>query len=187
MMTTLRSATAAEHAQLEEAVAIQRRFRSPATYCELLEAFYGFVRPLEDELAVHDWARVGLNFDQRRKVSLLEKDLAIAGSAPEDLEQCDSLPDVSSIDRAFGALYVMEGSTLGGQHIAKLAGAAKIDPDALHYFRSYGLGVGEMWKSFGDALNRFAEKCGDAPEIINGAQETFSLLRSWFLRQLTHS
>jgi heme oxygenase len=186
-MSELRAATGGQHAELEKAVAIEDRFRSPEAYRELLEIFYGFVRPIESLLSAHDWAGVGLNFLERAKSSLLEKDLKVAGSAAVMVEKCESMPDVSTIDRAFGALYVMEGSTLGGQQISRMARQAKISPDALTYFRSYGERVGEMWKSFGEALNRFAESRGDASEIIHGAQDTFDALRAWFLCRLAVS
>lgn len=180
-MSRLREETARQHAQLEETVAIEQRLRSPAAYRELLESFYGFVKPFENVLAVHDWARAGIDFQVRRKASLLEKDLVAVGSAPELVEQCQWLPDASSFDRACGALYVMEGSTLGGQHISRMASQVHVDDEALHYFKSYGGRVGEMWKSLGEALNRFATAGGDESEIVEGARDTFEALRAWFL------
>jgi heme oxygenase (biliverdin-IX-beta and delta-forming) len=187
MMSRLREKTARQHIQLEDAVEIEQRFQSPAAYRELVEIFYGFVRPIEMSLAQHDWSQAGLDFTEREKAALLERDLLAVGSSPEAVDQCMILPDVSSIDRAFGALYVMEGSTLGGQHISRLATQRGIGLESLNYFKSYGFRVGEMWKSFGDALNRFAETRGDSEEIVSGAQDTFESLRGWFLSKLAVS
>jgi heme oxygenase len=124
---------------------------------------------------------LGIDFQERRKASLLEKDLVAVGTPPELVERCRWLPDASSLDRACGALYVMEGSTLGGQHISRMASQAHVDEKVLHYFKSYGARVGEMWKSLGEALNRFAEIGGDESEIVEGARDTFEALRAWFL------
>src|SRR5262245_19342734 len=108
MMSRLRAETADQHTQLEQAVEIEQRFRSPDAYRELLEIFYGFVQPIEQLLAEHEWSGTGLDFSERQKAALLEKDLAATGSSPAGIGQCTSLPDFSSLDRAFGALYVME-------------------------------------------------------------------------------
>lgn len=188
MISRLRAETAQQHTQLEEAVEIEQRLQSPEAYRELLGIFYGFVLPIERLLAAHDWAQAGLDFAEREKAALIERDFATLGSSPEAADRCEDLPDVSSIDRAFGAFYVMEGSTLGGQHICRIATQRNIGPESLNYFRSYGPPrVGVMWKSFGDALNRFAETRGNPGEIIKGAQDTFDSLRTWFLSKLAVS
>jgi len=186
-MSRLREGTASQHTQLEEAVAIGQQFQSRASYRVLLEKFHGFVKPIEELLARYDWHSVGLNFSERRKVALLEQDLAAVGSSPTSLEHCECLPHLPTMSHAFGALYVMEGSTLGGQHISRMANEANIGIDALNYFRSYGDRVGEMWREFGAALNRFAEDEGDDAEMMQGARETFDSFRNWFLRKTTIS
>jgi heme oxygenase len=60
--------------------------------------------------------------------------------------------------KAFGCLYVMEGSTLGGKIIynilKKQLGLS--DSAGASFFYGYGPATGEKWKTFGASLEAFA-------------------------------
>jgi heme oxygenase (biliverdin-IX-beta and delta-forming) len=149
IMSELRDATAREHQELEDEVAISESLKSEETYRSLLEEFYGFVAPLEARMAAFPWAEAGIDFEVRRKAHLLEADLIQLGGTPSAVPKCEALPVLENFAEACGALYVMEGSTLGGQHILRMARQANLPESAAKYFRSYGEKVGEMWKSLG--------------------------------------
>jgi heme oxygenase len=183
-MSALRAATSREHQELEDRVAVTEQLESSESYQRMLEAFYGFVKPFEAALAQWDWQRAGIDFSERRKAALLEQDLQTLGTNPAEVAECGELPEFSTLAEACGALYVMEGSTLGGQQITRLAEKAGVDDAATNYFRSYGPRVGEMWKSFGAAVNRFAENAGNEDAIIEGARRTFRALQAWFESRL---
>ena len=179
-MSELRAATTQEHRELEEEVGIAESLQSQEGYRSLLGAFYGFVAPLEARLAQFRWEVLNLRFDKRRKAGLLERDLLTLGIDPATLPQCDELPELGNLEEACGALYVMEGSTLGGQHISRVARQAGLTESAIHYFQSYGPRVAEMWKELGEALNAFAETGERSPQLVEGARKTFRAFQHWF-------
>lgn len=77
---------------------------------------------------------------------------------------------------ALGALYVMEGSTLGGKVIGKALRRLPNWPiSAPSYFDPYGSATGSMWSAFQDYLDSALE--ADADAVIVGAQRTFALLQ----------
>ncbi|MER3464226.1 MAG: hypothetical protein C4329_07220 [Chitinophagaceae bacterium] len=68
---------------------------------------------------------------QRRKADAILLDL----NDTVDLSLCTSLPQINSTAKTIGAMYVLEGSTLGGRGISKmLQRHAFINPDNLHFF-----------------------------------------------------
>jgi heme oxygenase (biliverdin-IX-beta and delta-forming) len=181
-MSVLRASTEEEHRELEDTVAISSHLTSVESYRRLLEAFYGFVAPIEAALARHDWEDLGVEFSERRKLPLIEADLRELGSDPDKVPHCEGLPEFADKAAACGAFYVMEGSTLGGQHISRMA--RNIPGSALRYFQSYGERVGEMWKAFGASVNEFAERCGNTSRMVEGARATFVALERWFQSRL---
>ena len=64
----------------------------------------------------------------------------------------------SLIAEGIGCLYVLEGSTLGGQFILRaLQERLGLSPDReARFFASYGKHVGSMWKSFGSFAEQYA-------------------------------
>lgn len=83
---------------------------------------------------------------------------------------------------ALGSLYVLEGSTLGGQvltrHFRESLGLAD---SSLHFFHSHGPLVGKRWKEFCAALETFGAQNGPAQEsVIAGAADSFTSVMRWF-------
>lgn len=179
-MSDLRASTAQEHQELEDEVGIAESLKSRDGYRSLLEAFYGFVAPLEARLAQFSWDKLNLDFDERRKAHLLERDLTELGVDAATLPRCEDLPALESFEQACGALYVMEGSTLGGQHILRMARQEGLPESATHYFQSYGPRVGEMWKQLGERLTAYAETDERSARMIDGARKTFRAFQHWF-------
>lgn len=84
-------------------------------YRLFLQKFYGFHVPLERAMAGFAWSDVGVNFDERRKVELLKKDLRALGMTDDEiasLPEAPILPSMATMEEAIGVMYVMEGSTL---------------------------------------------------------------------------
>ena len=114
-----------------------------------------------------------LNLENRRKLSLIEKDLEFLNL---EKSAVPILPEVKNEAEAFGILYVMEGSTLGGNMIAKQLSK---NPDfyevPFNYFRCYGDKTGSYWKNFkevmdGQITQEFEDDC------ISGAQKAYHFL-----------
>src|SRR5262245_27999590 len=118
ILTLLKTQTRPLHDGLEARVDIVRRLQSRGSYVNLLAAFYGYYEPLERALLrVAQLPTVIVDLAARRKVALLERDLAELDVDPAKLPQCDQLPALDSCGAAVGCLYVVEGATLGGQII----------------------------------------------------------------------
>lgn len=154
-----------------------------AAYRQLLVAFHGFYRPLEEQLAAPVTAIPDLQWDRRIKLPSLALDLqalGLTGAEIESLPMCQRLPAVQTLPRALGCLYVLEGSTLGGQVVQRLLSERLGAPvaDALSFFRSYGRDVGVRWRGFLGCLEGLQDDCG-AAEAERGALDTFGALETW--------
>lgn len=188
----LREHTQELHQRLERRLDLLK-IKDLNSYCHVIERFYGFVSPLES-LLVGTIAELGLYQDERLsfagrvKAQLLESDLAflsknidMANGNPEMAGQED-LPSLRSAASVLGCLYVIEGSTLGGQfltsHFEKALG---LKPEqGLSYFAGYRSQTGRMWKSY---LAFLEESIQDHPEwtdeVLASANETFKKMEQW--------
>jgi len=159
---------------------------SRAYYGRLLKRFYGFYTPLEGRIAPGaELAALGIDLEARSKAPLLRRDLLWLGSNPASISQlpiCRDLPLAAQVPQALGCMYVLEGSTLGGQLIARHVRAALdlTDESGCAFFTSYGAQLGPMWKAFGAALTGYSEAHPDAaPQIVESACATFTAFGRW--------
>jgi heme oxygenase len=152
-------------------------------YRLLVARFFGFYANWEPQvasiLADEDF------FGPRRKIHLLEQDLTVLGydaGAIEALPRCRDLPPLAGLPEAYGSLYVLEGSTLGGQVIARRLERSLGFADGRGYafFRSYGREVGAMWRAFGERLLALPSATGETS--VRSAQSTFARLHGWLCR-----
>jgi heme oxygenase len=134
-------------------VDIVARVGSRDAYRELLERFYGFYRPLEARLAP-------FGVQVTPKLPYLTADLAELGGDPRKLPLARRLPAVDSLPQALGVHYVLEGATLGGAVIAKLA-RRELGVSAA-FFGAYGTEVGSRWRAFGEYVERHGAESGAA-------------------------
>jgi heme oxygenase len=181
LLQRLRIETAFAHKRIEAAFDLEARTRSLRAYRELLGRLYGFYAAWEPraETAIDDRDF----FRSRRKVPLLQSDLAELGmgcSAIGQLPLCEPTIDIRTATEAWGSMYVVEGSTLGGiliaRHIERSLGLG--GHNGCRYFRCYGKDTGPMWTAFG---TRLLSRCGSADEdaVIGAACRTFEVLHSW--------
>ncbi|MGN7454595.1 biliverdin-producing heme oxygenase [Paenibacillus pasadenensis] len=186
IMERLRGQTAEEHERMEEnryARAIMEGTLDPAGYRRYLELFYGFIQPAEERIYPDaELESLGLEAAVRQKAPLLESDLEKLGLSREELgaiPRCAELPDLSDPARKLGYLYVLEGSTLGGQIISrKLAASLGLDEErGLAYFRAYGDDTRSRWLEMRSIIEQGA--AGREEETIAAAKETFALLERW--------
>lgn len=184
ILDELRTHTAAAHHALEDEVKIEEATRTPENYCRLLERFYGFHQPFEVRIGeLAGWETTDYDPGARLKSPWLHEDLEALGLSEEEIQQlplCPQLPEIRTLAEGFGCAYVIEGSTLGGRHIARLleGGAGARLPR--RFFQSYGAETGPRWKEFCAALERFAAEHPEGePEIVRAAEETFTRFRDW--------
>ena len=125
-------------------------------------------------------AREDLDFAERRqKGRWLEEDLAQLGiRSVSELPQCRDLPNVETWAQAVGAMYVLEGSTLGGRHISAMLRTSDIPVGAQRFFSSYGAEVGAMWRSFCAIGNQLSAPAEQEVAVAN-ARATFASMQLW--------
>ena len=179
----LREHTSALHAEVEAMVPILAPSVTVHDYRNFLSVQWGFHYPIERRLArVPDLPRVLPDVERRWKSRRLEQDLATLG-VPAAALPLGEWPAIESVDRALGCLYVVEGSTLGGQLIHRhLAGALPVVArEASRFLTCYGATTGRMWRSFREHVLRSARWL-DEDEIVRAACDTFAAVRDWFAR-----
>lgn len=181
----LRKATGPSHKALEEIELSKNLVTNLLTreaYILYLKRLYGVVAPCEQHVypVLKD---IVSDIEERKKSALITLDLQKLGitNEPELLSKDDLLSLTQNIDTAMGCLYVLEGSTLGGNIIFKnVQQTLHIDSDTgAAYFSVYGANVGKMWKSFLDMFTSYAVTTGNEEEIINGAVRTFGEIEKW--------
>ncbi len=182
IMTKLKEATSDQHKSLESTVNVMDSMFTIEDYKNLLVKFYIFYSAIENQLAELDWNSIGLDFAEREKTSKLESDLQLLGADVSENEAFVDLPQLKSLASGVGAMYVLEGATLGGQVIKRhLKTALDIDADSgAAFFDGYGEKTGPMWKEFGRIASEYSEKTGSDEEIIESARQTFDSLKNSF-------
>lgn len=121
-----------------------------------------------------------LALEHRRKTAALEKDAKQLGIETD--VNTDIIFPVDSFEQFMGALYVFEGSTLGGAIIAKqLAKNETLSGLDFNFYNCYGPMIGKLWKDFLDHLTQITDE-ERVNEAITAAQETFDLTYDAFKR-----
>lgn len=187
LLPRLKAATVGAHARLERTVAVFERVASRSGYSALIARFYGLYEPLEERLAAAvDWTAQRYDFDARRKTPLLARDLLALPRGADRVAtaaRCEALPDVSSLSRVLGCLYVLEGSTLGGQMIARELQRrhGMTSGSGAAFFSSYGSAVGPQWRAFQAWAETQARAMSDNEQtvIVTAAVKTFDCMQRW--------
>lgn len=114
-----------------------------------------------------------LQLEERKKLPLIEQDLKSLDMKNQQVSEELSL---SNENEALGAMYVIEGSTLGGNVIAKqLSRTEGFDDVTFNFFGCYRENTGFMWKNFKEVLdNEVSEKNYD--EVLSGAKKLYAFL-----------
>lgn len=131
-------------------------------------------------------------FSSRSRYHLIQRDLAHFGveRLGEHLVDGDCAQAVRDIElpsnaAAFGSMYVLEGSALGGQVIAKSAATTLgLGPDnGCAYFHGFHVDTAGRWKEFRALLE---SEVGNEPrarrQACDAARQTFDALTHMFER-----
>jgi heme oxygenase len=129
--------------------------------------------------------------EERRKLPAIESDLALLGRhtiVPLCKKFELPLADFSEAS-ALGAMYVVEGSTLGGRVIVRHLQQRPLlaQTNAFAFFNGYSEMTGTRWKNFLVALCAFAAATGYDDEIIRGAKQVFHSIDLHFTTALIHA
>lgn len=171
----MKDETADNHLQLEKIlIGRLKNVQQTIDYIRILSGFYGFIKPLENQLSPYLTEGWLPDFQNRRKSKLLLQDIQALGHEFSG-EICRTLPSINSVYTAAGALYVLEGSTLGGQIISKILQKKLAFPDGegLHYFNGYGNETHSRWETFTTALNSLNLTETEQDTLVQSANDTF--------------
>jgi heme oxygenase len=182
----LRARTNLLHRQTEQLLGLPGAIRTRDDYAMWLGRFLGLYEPLECLLTgFPEWETRGIVLPSRGHSTCIAADLAALGVDPagEMRAPAGLLPELPTFAHAFGALYVLEGATLGGRLIlrhvearlgAQIAGATR-------FFGGRGEAVGAMWQSFRAALDAFGHtRPLLQADVVTGAERSFQAILNWF-------
>jgi heme oxygenase (biliverdin-IX-beta and delta-forming) len=175
----LRRETLADHKAVEQAVPLMHESLSVETYVSYLLKLHGIVTAWEESVALNAPAWIQPLLAARQRGVLLRLDLTWFGVDPSG-DPSPALPEMEDATRLLGAMYVMEGSTLGGQliarHVERVLGLTAGQGDA--YFRGHNERTGPLWKEFCDLL-RMKVPESETHAVIAGARTMFQVFGSW--------
>lgn len=184
----LRNGTHAEHVRLNQHPLLAGLTRSGyalATYRVVLTAYFHFYRALE--AAIDQALAAGLSrftYAPRRKLPWLASDLAYFGIDPESEGLSSSIlqPALALTDegRLLGALYTIEGSSLGGQVISRhLAAHHALSPDkGARFFYGYGDQTMPLWQQFDSFINAALTHEAVRQRALQAARTTFATMEA---------
>ena len=182
ILTALKAATSELHARVELAMPSLDALATVRGYTDAIRLLHRF--HAEWEPAIWSFAGVhgtGLVAHDRRKLPSLTHDLRALPADPAPRAPAPAAPLLQCAGMALGALYVLEGASLGGRiiqrHVAPVLGTVAARAGA--YFDGYGSRTGAMWTAFGVAVAAYATRHDADDEIILGAVVCFGALEQW--------
>ena len=188
MRWRLRAATAAAHERIHDHpgfAAAAAGAIEPADYCRLLARIFGFHRPFE-LVARQAAATAGVEIDidgRARSPSLLAdlKTLGLGPSAVARLPRWNPSHAYANEGSLLGALYVVEGSALGGVQIARALQGRIGDEsgEGRRFFLGRGDRQSAMWRDLLERLEALSERPEQATHAIDAAAATFEDFEAW--------
>jgi heme oxygenase (biliverdin-IX-beta and delta-forming) len=180
VLERLRADTRSLHESVEKRVDLLHRCATKEAYRGLLVQMFGLHAAIETVLSRLDWSAAGIDLARRRKTHLIRADLTfLDGAEAEEKAQPplvgDCVPEARTLAEGFGCLYVVEGSTLGGQVILQqLKKTLNMGQgNGASFFASYGREVGSMWRAFGEAAKSHCTTESRIREAVGAAITTF--------------
>lgn len=174
----LREATKEPHRELDHHPLMAALLRPQVTlgdYADALAALHGAYAAAEAGILAFLALRPGLfDYAGRLKLPALESDLAMLGRVPVSHRAPLDVPH--SLGELIGVLYTIEGSTLGGQVIARQLAENLGVGIPLSFYRCYGDAVLPRWQAFLE----FAEAACPESELdlaLAGAVSCFEAFR----------
>jgi heme oxygenase len=156
-----------------------------AEYRALLLGLYGHHAAAEAALAAAPGMPPALGLSARlRRNAALALDLRALGLSDADITavpRCTAY-HISNAEAAWGTLYVLEGSTLGGQLIARhLAATLGLGPETgAAGLVPHGTQTGALWREFRTLMDQAAAQREIEPDaVIAAARFAFSTLDEW--------
>ena len=153
--------------------AVQNGSISLKSYQRLLARLYGFYVPFEIEAQISpersQWLERDLDATDRVEMALTLPPL------------CTGIPQLKSPERLLGAMYVVEGSAVGGRVLA-----ANLDNllghgvrEGRQFFEGRGTATGFAWHRYLAQLDHFDHDPDIRDQVVGAALETFLVFECW--------
>lgn len=163
----------ASHQKLEATVVRQlKAIRSNLEYAEVLKHFYSYFSTVEQAIAPFITVEVLPDYAERRNSTHIKADIIALGGDINQLPEAEA-PKVNNALEALSALYVLEGSIMGGPYIVQMLNKYGIT-EGTSFFSGYGEDTGKMWGAFIATLNKYGEDESTHTRAVEVANETFS-------------
>jgi heme oxygenase (biliverdin-IX-beta and delta-forming) len=180
----LRQETGAAHGELDETLHLIDRLSSVQQRSGVLAGYHRFHHAAESAIALFLGAIADLDFAARRRSRLIAEDISILGQ--QMLPDPATSLDIRTPSQAFGALYVLEGSSLGGRVILKELKRRGVPLAGLGFLDPYGFNTAPRWRSFLAILEREVQSGEQQSDAVTGALNTFAFAKSCLCKESTH-
>jgi heme oxygenase len=178
LLVRLRRATAAAHRGVEARL-FPAGLQDRASYVAMLQVLLALHEPVEGWLAkLPGLPALGIDPAERRKAPRLRADLAALGvdEPPAARPACGG---TSAMPEALGAIYVLEGSTLGGRVLLEQV-RVRLGDVPTNFLLGYGTETARYWRRTRAALVEGVRTDSDPADaeqrLIAAAMQTFEYL-----------
>jgi heme oxygenase len=169
----LRARTAEHHHGLENGLDIQNRLSESGTRGPLIAGYLALYGETEAALKPHleDMSDLAFSSRVRSRQIPVKTELRRHGKLAASM----AFPAIATRAEALGAMYVLEGSTLGGRKILQALRRQGVSTDDLHFLDPYGKDAGVNWRVFLAILERETAHDQTAMnECVSGAIAAFA-------------
>jgi heme oxygenase (biliverdin-IX-beta and delta-forming) len=180
----LRQETGAAHGELDETLHLIGRLSARQQRPGVLAGYHRFHVRTEAAIAPFLGEIADLDFSARRRSPLIAEDISILGQRM--LPDPATSLDIRTPSEAFGAFYVLEGSSLGGRVILKELKRRGVSLAGLGFLDPYGFNTGPRWRSFLAILEREVDSGEEQSDAVTGALNTFAFAKSCLCKESTH-
>jgi len=172
LSSNIKEATKTAHLSLEKSVIQKMKaIRSNEDYADFLKHFYAYFNKVEQAIAPYITTELLPDHAERRNSSFLKQDIEALGFDVNKLPEATA-PKITNVLQALGALYVLEGSIMGGSIIIKMLEKGGITK-GISFFSGYGEATGMMWGKFIAVMNEQAKTSEEQAVAIETADQTF--------------
>lgn len=172
LSTNIKEATKSAHLNLEKKVIEKlKAIRSNSDYADFLKYFYTYFNQVEKAIAPYITTDLLPDYKGRRNSSYLKNDIEELEGNIDDI-RIVALPEINNQLQALGALYVMEGSIMGGSIIIKMLEKGSITK-GISFFSGYGPATSQKWGVFTEVMNQHAVTADQQETAIQAANEAF--------------
>ncbi|SOD12626.1 biliverdin-producing heme oxygenase [Pedobacter xixiisoli] len=173
LSATIKEATKKPHQEVEKKVVLRiKSIRNEADYADLLKHFYAYFNAVENIITPYITTQILPDTAERRNSSYIKNDIETLGYTIDDLPNAVA-PEVTNLAQAMGALYVLEGSIMGGPYIVKMLQKVGLN-NGFSFFSGYGESSGSKWAAFTSVLNTIAKNEEEESEVLQAANQTFA-------------